>query len=296
MSNANICSMTAFSRKEASHDWGTLSWEIRSVNHRYLEASYRLPEAARSLEPTLRDIIRKQLQRGKVDCSLQLRLNTVASKNLQINDQVLDQYLAAINTINERIAHQSADPAPVNGMDLLFRPGVIEQNELDNEEINKIALTLFHETLVEHIAHRKREGAELANFIQQRLAKIVDYVKQLRPMIPAIVQQQKEKLQARLSELKGDLDNNRVEQEIALLAQRLDVDEELDRLSTHVAEVNRALNDKGGVGRRLDFLMQELNREVNTLSSKSTATDTTLIAVDMKVLIEQMREQVQNIE
>lgn len=296
MSNTNVCSMTAFSRKEVSHDWGTMSWEIRSVNHRYLEASYRLPEAVRSLEPAIREVVRKQLQRGKVDCNLQLRLNTIASKSLQLNEQMLDQYLVAINTINDRIGRQSAEPAPVSSVDLLFRPGVIEQNEMDNEEINKIALALFHETLAEHIAHRKREGAELANFIQQRLSKIGEHVKQLRPMIPAIVQQQKDKLHAKLAELKGELDNNRVEQEIALLAQRLDVDEELDRLSTHLIEVNRALNDKGGVGRRLDFLMQELNREANTLSSKSIATETTLIAVDLKVLIEQMREQVQNIE
>jgi len=296
MSHSNVHSMTAFSRSEASYDWGTLSCEIRSVNHRYLEASYRMPESLRALEPAIREIIRKQLQRGKVDCNLQLRLNTVASKNLQLNEQMLDQYLAAVNTINARLATQSAHAAPVNTVDLLFRPGVIEQTEMDNEEINAAALALFHATLVEHIAHRKREGAELASFIQQRLAKIAEHVKQLRPMIPAIVQQQKEKLHAKLAELKGELDNNRVEQEIALLAQRLDVDEELDRLSTHLAEVKRALGDKGGVGRRLDFLMQELNREANTLSSKSIATETTLIAVDLKVLIEQMREQVQNIE
>lgn len=296
MSSPNVHSMTAFSRNEATYDWGTLSWEIRSVNHRYLEASYRMPESLRSLEPTVREIIRKQLQRGKVDCNLQLRLNAAASKSIKLNEDMLDQYLSAINVVNERISHQSANPAPVNSVDLLFRPGVIEQSETDNEQINAAALELFHKTLAEHIAHRKREGAELANFIQQRLARIAEHVKQLRPMIPAIVQQQKEKLHAKLAELKGDLDNNRVEQEITLLAQRLDVDEELDRLSTHLTEVNRALGDKGGVGRRLDFLMQELNREANTLSSKSIATETTLIAVDLKVLIEQMREQVQNIE
>lgn len=292
----NVCSMTAFSRNEQSHDWGTLSCEIRSVNHRYLEASYRMPDALRALEPAVRDIVRKQLQRGKVDCSFQLRLNNVSNKNLQLNELVLAQYLAAINVINEHIGRQSADPAPVSSVELLFKPGVIEQSETDNEEINNAALALFHTTLADHIAHRRREGAELASFIQQRLNKIAEHVKQLRPMIPAIVQQQKEKLHAKLAELKSELDHHRVEQEITLLAQRLDVDEELDRLTTHLAEVNRALNDKGGVGRRLDFLMQELNREANTLSSKSIASETTLIAVDLKVLIEQMREQVQNIE
>ena len=296
MTTTNVCSMTAFSRNEQSHDWGTLSCEIRSVNHRYLEASYRMPDVLRTLEPTIRDIVRKQLQRGKVDCSFQLRLNSVANKNLQLNDQVLDQYLAAINMINERVGRQSADPAPVSGVDLLFRPGVIEQAETNNEDISNAALALFQSTLADHIAHRRREGAELASFIQQRLGKIAEHVKQLRPMIPTIVQQQKEKLHAKLAELKSEVEPHRIEQEITLLAQRLDVDEELDRLSVHLVEVNRALNDKGSVGRRLDFLMQELNREANTLSSKSIATDTTLIAVDLKVLIEQMREQVQNIE
>jgi uncharacterized protein (TIGR00255 family) len=296
MSKNPVRSMTAFSRCEASHEWGTLSWEIRSVNHRYLEPGLRLPEQLRALEPAVRDNLRKQLSRGKVDCTLQLRLNVVANKTLQLNEALLDQYLSAISLLNERISRQSADAAPVAAVDLLFRPGVIEQNDLDNEQLNTVALQLFHQALKEHIAHREREGAELAGFIQQRLNSITEQVKQLRPMIPAIVQQQKEKLHARLAELKSELDSNRIEQEITLLAQRVDVDEELDRLCTHIAEVNRALKEGGSVGRRLDFLMQELNRETNTLSSKSISSDTTLIAVDMKVLIEQMREQVQNLE
>jgi len=296
MSKNAVRSMTAFSRCEASYDWGTLSWEIRSVNHRYLEPGLRLPDALRALEPTVRDNLRKQLSRGKVDCTLQLRLNTVANQALKINEQLLDQYLTAANLVNERIARLPTDAAPVAAVDLLFRPGVIEQNDLDNEQLNAAALKLFNQALTEHIAHREREGAELAGFILQRLNNIGEHVKQLKPMIPAIVQQQKDKLHARLAELKGELDSNRLEQEITLLAQRVDVDEELDRLNTHIAEVTRALKDGGSIGRRLDFLMQELNRETNTLSSKSISSDTTLIAVDMKVLIEQMREQVQNIE
>lgn len=291
-----VRSMTAFSRCEASYEWGSLSWEIRSVNHRYLEPGLRLPDAVRSLEPIIRETLRKQLARGKVDAIMQLRLNTVAGSAMKINEALLDQYLAAINLVNQRISHQSAEASPVAAADLLFRPGVLEQQELDQEQLNKTALQLFEKALAEHIQHREREGAELAGFILQRLDKITDYVKQLRPMIPAIIQQQKDKLHTRLAELKVDLEPNRLEQEITLLAQRVDVDEELDRLTTHITEVSRALKDGGSIGRRLDFLMQELNRETNTLSSKSISSDTTLIAVDMKVLIEQMREQVQNLE
>jgi len=289
---ASVHSMTAFSRREASHSWGSLSCEIRSVNHRYLEPSLRLPDALRSCEPVLREKIRKGLARGKVDCTLQLNLQASQGNAVQLDEQMIDQYLATINQINER----TGNPVPVNGLELLFKPGVMRQQHFDNELLAQAASTLFDEVLTDHIAHREREGRALSLLIQERLDKITAIVLQLRPMIPDLVQQQKEKLHARLAEIKAQLDENRIEQEIVLLAQRIDVDEELDRLNTHINEVKRALKDGGGIGRRLDFLMQELNREANTLSSKSIASDTTLLAVDMKVLIEQMREQIQNIE
>lgn len=289
---ASVHSMTAFSRKETRHDWGTLACEIRSVNHRYLETSFRMPEALRSVEPQLREKIRKPLSRGKVDCSFQLQLDSAQSSQVELDDQVIEQYLRAINQINER----TGNPVPVNGLELLFKPGVMRQQHLDNEILVQAASSLFDEALLDHVSHREREGKALSLLIQERLDKIASTVIQLRPMIPALVQQQKEKLHQRLAEIKTQLDEGRIEQEIALLAQRIDVDEELDRLNTHIQEVKRALKDGGGIGRRLDFLMQELNREANTLSSKSVASDTTLLAVDMKVLIEQMREQIQNIE
>lgn len=289
---ASVHSMTSFSRKESTQDWGSLSWEIRSVNHRYLEAGFRLPEALRSCEMTLREKLRKGLSRGKVDCILQLQINSSQASRVELDHRVIDQYLHAIGQINERTGH----PTPVNGLDLLFKPGVMLQNQLDNELLIDAVSALFDAALTEHIANRAREGKALATLIQERLDKIAAIVTQLRPMIPALVQQQKEKLHARLAEMKGQLDESRIEQEIALLAQRIDVDEELDRLNTHLQEVKRALKEGGGIGRRLDFLMQELNREANTLSSKSIASETTLLAVDMKVLIEQMREQIQNLE
>jgi uncharacterized protein (TIGR00255 family) len=289
---ASVHSMTAFSRKEVRHDWGTLSCEIRSVNHRYLETAFRMPEALRCVEPQLREKIRKPLSRGKVDCNFQLQLDSAQHSQVEIDEQVMEQYLHAINRINER----TGNPVPATGQELLFKPGVMRQQHLDNDILVQATSALFDETLADHLAHREREGKALAVLIQERLDKIAATVVQLRPMIPALVQQQKEKLHHRLAEIKGQLDEGRIEQEIALLAQRIDVDEELDRLNTHLQEVKRALKEGGGVGRRLDFLMQELNREANTLSSKSMASDTTLLAVDMKVLIEQMREQIQNIE
>lgn len=289
---ASVHSMTAFSRKEVRHDWGSLSCEIRSVNHRYLETSFRMPETLRSVEAQLREKIRKPLSRGKVDCSFQLQLDSAQNSRVEIDEQVMEQYLRAINRINEHTGY----PTPASGLELLFKPGVMRQQHLDNEILVEAANVLFEQALAEHVAHREREGKALALLIQERLDKISAIVVQLRPMIPALVQQQKDKLHHRLGEIKGQLDESRIEQEIALLAQRIDVDEELDRLNTHIDEVKRALKEGGGIGRRLDFLMQELNREANTLSSKSIASDTTLLAVDMKVLIEQMREQLQNIE
>lgn len=236
---AAVHSMTAFSRREASHSWGSLSCEIRSVNHRYLEPSLRLPEMLRVCEPMLREKIRKGLGRGKVDCTLQLNLQTTQANGVQLDEQMIDQYLVAINHINER----TGNPVPVSGLDLLFRPGVMRQQQLDTEALAEVAEELFNATLTEHIAHRAREGAALATLIEERLDRIAGIVTRLRPMIPALVQQQKEKLHARLAEIKAQLDENRIEQEIALLAQRVDVDEELDRLDTHVQEVRRTLKE-----------------------------------------------------
>lgn len=286
-----ICSMTAFAHLRSEYPWGTAIWELRSVNHRYLELSFKLPDSWRQLEPSLRDNLRKRLQRGKLECSLKIQLQD-QEQELKLNDALLHQILEAANILRSEIAHS----APINILELLRWPGVMASTELDGDTLQTNLLECFKQTLNTHIESRQREGTALAELIHQRLNSIGDIVADIRQKMPDIVKQQQIKLQQRLADLKAELDSDRLEQEIAMIAQKADVDEELDRLDTHVAEVRHILKKGGAVGRRLDFLMQELNREANTLSSKAVITDSTQAAVELKVLIEQMREQVQNIE
>lgn len=286
-------SMTGFARREAKLPWGTLVWEIRSVNHRYLEPSFRLPEDFREIEPHLRDAMRKALQRGKVEASLSVQWEQEGESDLGINLSKIAQLTKAAQQINGLLG---AIAAPVNALDILRWPGVIQKQELDREEMHKAALELFDLALEGLIEHRSREGAELQQLIINRLDSVSAQVVNVRARMPEILAAQREKLQAKLAALQVDLEPERLEQEIVLLAQKADVDEELDRLDTHVIEVKRSLKQTDSLGRRLDFLMQELNREANTLSSKSIVSETTQAAVELKVLIEQMREQVQNIE
>jgi len=285
--------MTGFARREAKLPWGTLVWEIRSVNHRYLEPSFRLPEDFREIEPHLRDAMRKALQRGKVEASLSVHWEQEGESDLGINLNKIAQLTKAAQQINGLLG---AIAAPVNALDILRWPGVIQKQELDREEMHKAALELFDLALEGLIEHRTREGAELQQLIINRLDSVSANVVNVRARMPEILAAQREKLQTKLAALQVDLDPERLEQEIVLLAQKADVDEELDRLDTHVIEVKRSLKQTDSLGRRLDFLMQELNREANTLSSKSIVSETTQAAVELKVLIEQMREQVQNIE
>lgn len=286
-------SMTGFARREAKLPWGTVIWEVRSVNHRYLEPSFRLPEDFRELEPALRDAMRKTLQRGKVEASLSVQFEQEGESELGINLDKIAQIAKAAQQISAQLG---AAAAPVNPLDLLKWPGVIQKQELDREAMQAAVLTVFEEALALLIEHRSREGAELEQMILQRLDAVSAQVVAVRARLPEILQSQRDKLQAKIASLQIDLDPERLEQEIALLAQKADVDEELDRLDTHVIEVKRSLKQTDSLGRRLDFLMQELNREANTLSSKAIVADTTQAAVELKVLIEQMREQVQNIE
>lgn len=286
-------SMTGFARREAKLPWGTLVWEIRSVNHRYLEPSFRLPEDFREIEPHLRDAMRKALQRGKVEASLSVQWEQEGESDLGINLNKIAQLTKAAQQINGLLGSIAA---PVNALDILRWPGVIQKQELDREEMHKAALELFDLALEGLIEHRSREGAELQQLIINRLDSVSAQVVNVRARMPEILAAQREKLQAKLAALQVDLEPERLEQEIVLLAQKADVDEELDRLDTHVIEVKRSLKQTDSLGRRLDFLMQELNREANTLSSKSIVSETTQAAVELKVLIEQMREQVQNIE
>ncbi|MDO8343536.1 MAG: YicC/YloC family endoribonuclease [Cellvibrio sp.] len=286
-------SMTGFARRETKLPWGTLVWEIRSVNHRYLEPSFRLPEDFREIEPYLRDAMRKALQRGKVEASLSVQWEQEGESDLGINLSKIAQLTKAAQQINGLLG---AIAAPVNALDILRWPGVIQKQELDREQMHKAALELFDLALEGLIEHRSREGAELQQLIINRLDSVSAQVVNVRARMPEILAAQREKLQTKLAALQVELEPERLEQEIVLLAQKADVDEELDRLDTHVLEVKRSLKQTDSLGRRLDFLMQELNREANTLSSKSIVSETTQAAVELKVLIEQMREQVQNIE
>lgn len=287
-----VLSMTAFARKQSHCGQAVLSWEIRSVNHRYLEAGFRFPDALRSLEPAVRDAIRKQLSRGKVDCQLRLESADQQNASLHINESLV----IALNNASGEILHLTGGGSPLSVMEILKWPGVLREAAELPADLEAQALALFNDTLAELIATREREGQELYGFINKRIAAIRDIVAHVRQRMPEIMARQQLSLRERLDALKIELDPARLEQEIVMAAQKSDIDEELDRLETHLNEVERVLNVSEPSGRRLDFLMQELNREANTLSSKSLVAETTMNAVDLKVLIEQMREQIQNIE
>lgn len=285
-----IHSMTGYARKEFKGDWGTAVWEIRSVNQRYLETYLRLPEQLRGLEPILRERFRKQLERGKVECNLRFESQTNAGQ-LQINEALAEQLIDSALWVIDR-----AGQGQLNPLDVLRWPGVMAAPEQDMDELNTRLLAGFDEVLGLFIESRQSEGDKLKVVIEQRLDGIEGEVTKVRAFMPQILDWQRQKLIDRLAEAKLELDPTRVEQEIILLAQRIDVAEELDRLGMHIAETRKILKKGGACGRRLDFMMQEFNRESNTLGSKSINAETTQSAVELKVLIEQMREQIQNIE
>ena len=285
-------SMTAFARSRTNGEAGELVWEIRSVNHRYLETSVRLPEEFRALEPVVREQVSKRLGRGKVDCNLKFTPAPGTSDGLTVNGELADQVLAAAHELMGKL-HSSPLPTV---MDLMRWPGVLVQAEQDTESLQKAATDLLRDALDELVETRAREGARLAEIIGERLEGMRVQVDRARERMPEVIRLVRERLRARLAEMVENVDTDRLEQEMAMLAQRLDVDEEMDRLNTHLDEVARVLGKKEPIGRRLDFLMQELNREANTLGSKSNDSETTAVSVEMKVLIEQMREQVQNLE
>ncbi|MDH1263920.1 MULTISPECIES: YicC/YloC family endoribonuclease [unclassified Pseudomonas] len=286
-----IHSMTAFARTEQAVAIGTLSWELRSVNHRYLEPHLRLPESFRDLEGAVREALRQGLSRGKVECTLRI-VEDSAGKPLQVDLARAAQLVAAA----ESVAGLIKQPAALNPLEVLGWPGVLVADATDPQALNKAALALFNQALAELKNGRQREGAELAKILNERLDSILEEVSTLRELVPHMLAGQRQKILDRCAEMQAELDPQRLEQELVVLAQKSDVAEELDRLNTHVSEVRRVLKAGGAAGRRLDFLMQELNREANTLGSKAFDTRSTNAAVNLKVLIEQMREQVQNIE
>ena len=286
-----VHSMTAFARVERAGTNGTLSWELRSVNHRYLEPNLRLPETFRDLEGPVREALRQGLSRGKVECTLRFNEDT-AGKPLQVDRERAAQLVAAA----EGVAALIRQPAPIDPLAVLAWPGVLVGDAADPQALNAEAMTAFNQALDELKAGRAREGAELARIIDERLGAMQEEVANLRELVPQMLGNQRQKILDRFAELKLEADPQRLEQEMVLLAQKSDVAEELDRLETHVAEVRRVLAGSGAAGRRLDFLMQELNREANTLGSKAIDARASQAAINLKVLIEQMREQVQNIE
>ncbi|MDN6180785.1 MAG: YicC family protein [Halomonas subglaciescola] len=286
-----VHSMTAFARTEQAAAFGTLQVELRSVNQRYLEPTFRLPEALRALEPVLREALRQRLARGKVECTLRLDA-TAGSHAPAVNTQRLAELAAALELVQREVPGTAAPTA----LELLNQPGVQETRRHDDEAINAAAQALFDQAIDDLLAARAREGAKLAAMITARLDGVTRQVSAVRQQLPQLQQHQRAQLLERLDAARTELDPQRLEAELVLVAQKSDVAEELDRLDAHVEEVRRQLTQQGPKGRRLDFLMQELNREANTLSSKSIVADTTRSAVELKVLIEQMREQVQNIE
>ncbi|ULF82398.1 YicC/YloC family endoribonuclease [Vibrio alginolyticus] len=285
-------SMTAYARKEVKGDWGSAVWEIRSVNQRYLETYFRMPEQFRGLEPVLRERFRKRLARGKVECNLRFEANPAAKGELSINEALASQVIKAA----EQVMHMTGELSRINPFQVMQWPGVMETPEQDMDAVNKVLLEAFDGAMDEFIEARAREGENMKALIEQRLEAITSEVVKVRARMPEILEWQRERLFSKFEDAKVELDPSRVEQELILLAQKSDVAEELDRLDSHVKETTNILKKGGAVGRRLDFMMQEFNRESNTLASKSISTDITASGVELKVLIEQMREQIQNIE
>jgi len=286
-----IRSMTGYARAHASGEWGELVWELRSVNHRYLDLNLRLPESVRALEPEVRRRAGKALGRGKVECALRYSAE-VEGGPLEIDAQRLDELVEAC----QRVAVAFAETAPVDPLRALQWPGVVKEVAPDADALTKAALAAFQEALSELDAARAAEGERLDAFFRERLQTIGELVASVRRRLPRVQDEWRKKLESRMAELEQPLDPGRLEQEFVIAAQKSDVEEELSRLDMHIEAFQKALSKDGPVGRRLDFLMQEFNREANTLSSKSQDAEIRQLAVDMKVAIEQMREQVQNIE
>jgi uncharacterized protein (TIGR00255 family) len=285
-----IASMTAFGRSAANGEWGCATCEIKTVNHRYLEVAFRLPEELRPLENSLRKLITARLGRGKVDCMLRFEAEESSDEGLPL-DLVLTTKL--INAV-ERLPVKNFQP--INPMDILRWPGVIRKHSPDADTLAEPLLKLLNEALDAVVAGRQGEGIQIAGMILDRCEQALRHISQLRAHLPAMIDYQRNRIMTKAADLALNLDPDRLEQEMLILITKMDVAEELDRLESHLGEVKRLLNQDAQAGRRLDFLMQELNREANTLGSKACNIEVTNSSLELKVLIEQMREQIQNIE
>ncbi len=286
-----IDSMTAYARHEIKGEWGSAVWELRSVNQRYLETYFRLPEQFRGLEASLRERLRQRLARGKVECNLRFHANEGAATDLVINEDLAKAVIRSAEWVQQNGGNGSMNP-----LDILRWPGVISAPEPDMDALQSELLQGFDTAMEEFVSARAAEGRNMRKLIEERLENIGRQVVTVRAQMPAVLEWQRERLLTKFKEASIELDSQRVEQEMVLMAQKSDVAEELDRLESHIKETRIAMNKGGACGRRLDFMMQEFNREANTLGSKSINADITNAAVELKVLIEQMREQIQNIE
>jgi len=285
-------SMTGFARQAAECPLGTLTWELRTVNHRYLDVQFRLPEELRPSETDLRQQVSGQLKRGKIECSLHFRRAISEATALKINEDLVMQLRAKLDELSEML-HESRAVDPI---DVLRWPGVVTETEIDTGPLYEEASRLLDDTLAALGKMRASEGERIAEMIESRCADIMTIATSIRARMPDVLAAVRTRQQERIAKLDIEADPARLETELALIAQKLDIDEELDRLDSHISEIREVMASDGAVGRRLDFLMQELNREANTLGSKSADTETTKAAVELKVLIEQMREQIQNVE
>jgi uncharacterized protein (TIGR00255 family) len=284
--------MTAFARSERTEQWGTAYWELRSVNNRYLDVTPRLPEEVRAIEGAIRERVRARLGRGKVDCTLRLSLGAGSDASLELDLELARRIAEATREI-DALLH---DPARINAVDVLRWPGVVQTQSPDIDAVGKAVLELLDDALKELVTTREREGQHIDGLLRQRCDEIQALTGAVRQRLPEVLEACRQRLRDRLAEFAEQLNEERLEQEMAMVAQKTDVAEELDRLDAHIKEVRRVLDEEQPAGRRLDFLMQELNREANTLGSKSIDTETTRASVDLKVFIEQMREQIQNVE
>ncbi|MGZ8951638.1 MAG: YicC/YloC family endoribonuclease [Methylobacter sp.] len=287
-----IKSMTAFAGNEAAIGNSTINCELRSVNHRYCDITLKLPERLRFMETDFRLVIAEKINRGKVECTLTYKEQAKDGQNFIVNMDAVATLLAATDAIEQKMPTALAFSA----LDVLAFPGIQQEPNTDKEQLSQGITTLVKQTLAQLLEVREREGAQLKLLVEERCLKMQGYVASAGKRMPEVLLLLRNKLKDKITELVAEPDFDRLEQELVFMAQKLDITEELDRLETHITEVLRVLNQNEPIGRRLDFLMQELNREANTLGSKSADKEMTQIAIELKVLIEQMREQIQNIE
>lgn len=287
-----IHSMTAFAREQSQGAFGTLICELRSINHRYLEISLHLSESLRVFEMPIREAIRRMVKRGKIECSLRHRPGLQAASEYEVNQALV----AELVRVSSEVAAQLPDAVPMGVSDVLRFPGVLETKEADAGKLQEETMRLIELALKDLVAAREREGNELNRLFMERMEKMQDEMQKVRTRMPVVLKEAEDRLNKRFTDAKVELDPARIAQEMVMFAQKIDIAEEIDRTETHIGEIRRVLKHGGAAGRRLDFLLQELNREANTMGSKSIDPVITHAAVEMKVLIEQVREQVQNVE